>query len=394
MEYCRSLAKVLDKKMSDNQKPEISALIRSAQIILPCSNLPEALEFFTRRLGFRIEMIVPADSPRTAIVSGYGVTLRLELEREGALASAPFTLRLACDLSSMPEDIARSIVPLEGAGGIRIEVVNAVSAPHSADVAPEFVISRIGADDAWSPGRAGMQYRDLIPSRLGGRFIASHIRIPDGGETPDYVHFHKVRFQMIYCKKGWARLVYEDQGPPFVLQAGDCVLQPPEIRHRVLESSPGLEVIEISSPAIHETYADHDLSLPTAQTLAERLYGGQRFVLHRASNANWEPWIVNGFEARDTGIAVATNGLASARIVRPIESSAPTPAASREFALRHTGEFYFLFVLKGELTLDGLEEGKYQLWEGDSCVLPANREYVLRSSADLEMLEARLPAGN
>ena len=79
---------------------------------------------------------------------------------------------------------------------------------------------------------------------------------------PDYVHRHRVRFQLIYCYRGSVRVVYEDQGPPFVLQAGDAVLQPPEIRHRVLESSAGLEVIEVSCPAEHETLADLDWSCP------------------------------------------------------------------------------------------------------------------------------------
>ena len=130
-----------------------------------------------------------------------------------------------------------------------------------------------------------MQYRDLIPSRLGGRFIASHIRIPDGGPVPDYVHFHHIRFQMIYCKAGWARLVYEDQGEPFLFHAGDCVLQPPEIRHRVLEASDGLEVIEIGCPAVHETFADHAMTLPTPHLLPERDFGGQRFVRHVAAKA-------------------------------------------------------------------------------------------------------------
>ena len=46
------------------------------------------------------------------------------------------------------------------------------------------------------------------------------------------------------------------------MEAGELVLQPPLIRHRVLESSPGLEVVEISAPALHETFADHDLKLP------------------------------------------------------------------------------------------------------------------------------------
>ena len=38
----------------------------------------------------------------------------------------------------------------------------------------------------WVIGRAGMRYRDLIPGRLGGSIIASHIRIPDAGPVPDY----------------------------------------------------------------------------------------------------------------------------------------------------------------------------------------------------------------
>ncbi len=65
--------------------------------------------------------------------------------------------------------------------------------------------------------------------------------IADAGPVPDYVHF-----QMIYCYKGWVRVVYEDQGEPFVMNAGDCVLQPPEIRHRVLECSVDLGVVQIS----------------------------------------------------------------------------------------------------------------------------------------------------
>jgi quercetin dioxygenase-like cupin family protein len=324
--------------MTKNHKPETSTRTGPAQIVQSCSNLAETLDFFTSRLGFRIEMIVPADSPRAAVVSGYGLTLRLEAKTEVVATSAQ-----------------------------------------------EFVVSRIDANATWNEGRAGMHYRDLIPGRLGGRFIASHIRIPDGGETQDYVHFHKVRFQMIYCKEGWVRVVYEDQGPPFVLQAGDCVLQPPEIRHRVLEASPGLEVIEIASPAVHETYADHEMQLPTSRILSGRLYGGQRFVFHRAGEARWMPWILDGYESRDTGIAAATNGLAAVRVVRCTGDSVVS-------AIRHAGEFLFLFVLKGELTLDSPEEGNHQLRKGDSCALPAGLKYTLRASADLEMLEVRLPA--
>ena len=77
-----------------------------------------------------------------------------------------------------------------------------------------FVVRRLADQAPWVIGRAGMQYRDLVPSRLGGAIIASHIRIPDGGPVPDMVHFHKVGFQLIFCIKGWVDVVYEDQGGP------------------------------------------------------------------------------------------------------------------------------------------------------------------------------------
>jgi mannose-6-phosphate isomerase-like protein (cupin superfamily) len=250
----------------------------------------------------------------------------------------------------------------------------------------EFVISRLNAtNDAWYVGRADMQYRDLIPGRLGGRFIASHIRIPDGGETQDYVHYHKALFQMIYCKAGWARVVYEDQGPPFALEAGDCVLQPPEIRHRVLESSPGLEVIEVACPAEYETCADNELRLPTRDVLPERLFGGQRFARHRACEASWEPWRLDGFEARDTGVAAATNGLAAARVVK-------SNSAITAMVVGHAGELLFLFILQGEIGIDSGEHGNHRLMAGDSCVIPAGMDYTLKTGARLEMLEVSLPA--
>ena len=163
-----------------------------------------------------------------------------------------------------------------------------------------------------------MHYRDLIPSRLGGAIIASHIRIPDAGPVPDKVHYHAIGFQLIYCYAGWVRLVYEDQGPPFILSAGDCVIQPPQIRHRVLESSENLQVVEIGVPAEHITTIDWDMELPTPTHRADREWEGQRFVHSLAKDAVWKPWRIPGFEARDTGIADGTKGVATVRVARPI----------------------------------------------------------------------------
>ena len=82
------------------------------------------------------------------------------------------------------------------------------------------MVRRLADQAPWVIGRAGMLYRDLVPSRLGGAMIASHIRIPDGGSVPDMVHFHKVGFQLIFCIKGWVDVLYEDQGAMRRLTAG------------------------------------------------------------------------------------------------------------------------------------------------------------------------------
>ncbi|MGB4989659.1 MAG: cupin domain-containing protein, partial [Pyrinomonadaceae bacterium] len=142
--------------------------------------------------------------------------------------------------------------------------------------------ARASATEDWITGRAGMEYRDLIPDRMDGEVIASHIRLTKGGEVPDYVHYHKVDFQLIRCLKGRIKVVYEDQGEPFWLEPGDYVIQPPEIRHRVLECTEGSEVMEISIPAEHETWIDHEMTLPTRTVNPERLFSGQRFVHHLA----------------------------------------------------------------------------------------------------------------
>ena len=278
--------------------------ITAAALVMPCARLPETLEFFRARLGFRVDAIYPADDPREVELSGHGV--RLHLRRAAEDPTDPPRLRV---VSSAAHEARELIAP----NGARVEFVPASDDATRAlpPLRQELVLTHNDDRARWIVGRAGMQYRDLVPGRLGGRFIASHIRIPAGGPVPDSVHFHEIRFQMIFCYRGWVRVVYEDQGPPFVLRAGDCVLQPPRIRHRVLESSPGLEVIEIGCPAEHPTRLDHALELPTAARDPARDFSGQRFVRHEAERARYLPWRAEGFEARDTGIAAATCGIAT-----------------------------------------------------------------------------------
>jgi quercetin dioxygenase-like cupin family protein len=210
-----------------------------------------------------------------------------------------------------------------------------------------------------------MLYRDLIPSRLGGRYIASHIAIPEGGPVDDWVHFHRIAFQMIYVRRGWVRVAYQDGGEPFAMREGDLVIQPPEIRHRVLESSAGLEVVEITAPAVHATYSDHALELPNGSNPG-RVFGGQRFLHHVAAQTPWTP--ANGGEAQETEVEPATSGLAEVRTLRSRGGEALTFGG-------HGGELVFGFVLDGSAMLD--YRGLHELGPADAFVIPPGQPWRL-----------------
>ena len=347
---------------------------RSAQVMIACHDIGAALAFYVERLGFRVDSIFPAESPTVAVLRGYGIRLRLDPQ-----ATSAVTLRLLCD---EPDRIAEG--PLVAPDGTIVELFDANPPLVLPPIQQSFVLQRAADDASWTVGRAGMRYRDLIPDRQGGRFVGSHIVIPDAGPVPDYVHFHNVRFQMIYCYRGWVRLVYEDQGEPFIMRAGDCVLQPPQIRHRVLESSAGLEVIELGCPALHETFADPELPLPNAVVNPSREFSGQRFVFHQAQGATWEP-SPGGFETRRFGLREATDGLAEASVLRTTDLDAPGEMWS------HNREFEFLFVLDGSVALRHGDETS-TLMIGDNVVVPAGMRYSLvDASADLQMLQVALP---
>jgi len=294
---------------------------------LVCADFNRALDLL-RGLGARLDSIYPADDPHGATLSHDGAVIHLTSRPDAPRPSA-----------QLPE------------------------------FRPEFILTRAGA--ASGEGRAGMYYRDLVPGRLGGRYIASHIRIAEGGPVADWVHYHRIAFQLICVREGWVRVVYQDQGEPFVMAPGDMVLQPPGLRHRVLESAPGLEVVEISCPALHETLADHDLELPNGACDLNRRYEGQLFLHYVAATAPWVDW--HGAEAQETGLSTASGGLADARIVR-------SGAALAIAVPSHDGELVFGFVLQGSARLDC--NGAHRLGPADSFTIPPGDAWRLTGMSD------------
>lgn len=352
---------------------QIDANGTAAGIVVCVSNLDHVLDFLTSEIGFRVEKIFPADDPDRCTLVGFGTRLHLEPG-----TPQPTVLRLEVTDRDLLDGGA-----VTGPDGLRVEFVDASPPLHVPPLVSAFSLTHTA--DSWHTGRAGMHYRDLVPDRQGGAVIASHIRIPGAGPVPDYVHFHEIVFQLIFCRRGCVKVVYEDQGEPFVLEAGDCVTQPPRIRHRVLESTDDLEVIEIGYPAEHITRADPSTSLPTALVDRDRTWDEQTFVRHRRANATTTR-IADGITTLDTGVSAGTRGLADVTQIDVEASTWACPrAADREFVL--------VFVLDGDgvAAVEGPTENlESPLTSGSTLVVPVGHRSRVSTSSTMSLLHVRI----
>jgi len=119
--------------------------------------------------------------------------------------------------------------------------------------------ANLAKDAVYKTGlRSFMEYRDLgIDNATHGKVRAHVIRIKkeaagDHALHTTGLHRHLCDFQMFYVLKGWIKFIYEGHGER-LFHAGDCILQPPGIVHNELDCSDDLEVLEVYSPAVHET---------------------------------------------------------------------------------------------------------------------------------------------
>jgi quercetin dioxygenase-like cupin family protein len=377
----------------------------SASVTVPCGDaFDERLQWL---LSFcdeddtpllRVEEIGPADSPRYARVAGSDISLWLNRDAP----ALPLMLRLA-----PPAALPHGAAP----AGCSAELVQDDCDGHPRALplplrmptcVPQLSVS-FANDGDWGVGRAGMLYRDLLPDRAGGAAIVSHIRIPHGGPVPDYVHYHRIRFQLIYVLRGWVDVVYEGQGPPFRLSPGDFVTQPPTLRHRVLACSDNLEVLEIGAPAEHATLADHDHPLPDTEDRSTDYFGGQLFVRHVAESAAGDGAVgavvgdvEGGLAWQKTCVKKATRGLANVRVGRSVGTSASTSAV---LVMGAADTVRLGFVLHGTASLELMTQGahteqppqRFELSQDAFFCLPPEEPCQLEDiSPDFAILEMQL----
>ena len=148
-------------------------------LVVPCNDLTETLDFFTEKNEFLLHRIYPAEDPSIADIENHGRYIRLVKQESGPYPDYPAII------GGSTQDLSIETVDLN-------PPMEVPSAQYT------FEMTHLGDDSDWVIGRVGMEYRNLI-SEQNGRFGASHIRITKGGPVEDYVHFHQIRFQMIYC---------------------------------------------------------------------------------------------------------------------------------------------------------------------------------------------------
>ncbi len=119
-----------------------------------------------------------------------------------------------------------------------------------------FTVSHLLDGDFRDGLRSYARYRDLgIATATGGRVQAHVIRmVPPVTDEVRKAHYHDVEFQMVYVLKGSMTTDFEGQGP-ITMHAGSCWIQPPKIKHTVLDYSDDCEVLEIILPADFATVA-------------------------------------------------------------------------------------------------------------------------------------------
>jgi uncharacterized RmlC-like cupin family protein len=160
----------------------------------------------------------------------------------------------------MAKTMAKTMAKLQPRAGKTSPKKGAMASRVKSKVTAEpkqtFNVNHFRAQDFRTDGlRSYAQYRDLGMSKATNGLLQAHvIRLipPCDPAVVSKRHYHDVHVQMIYVLKGWIRSEFEGQGE-VTMRAGAAWLQPPRIKHTVLDYSDDCELLEIILPAEFET---------------------------------------------------------------------------------------------------------------------------------------------
>ena len=118
-----------------------------------------------------------------------------------------------------------------------------------------FTVSHHNEAD-FDPGlRRYAKYRDLGINAATNGLVQAHVVQfvpPCRPEEVSKLHYHDCEFQMVYVLKGSIKTELEGPGA-ITMRQGSCWIQPPRVKHKVLDYSDDCEVLEIVLPADFKT---------------------------------------------------------------------------------------------------------------------------------------------
>jgi hypothetical protein len=121
--------------------------------------------------------------------------------------------------------------------------------------AQRFTVNHLNEKDFKRDGlRPYAKYRDLGIAKATRGLAQAHVirLIPPCTDEVRKPHTHAVELQLIYVLKGWIKNEFDGHGQQ-LMREGTCWLQPPNIKHTVLDYSDDCEMLEIIVPAKFDT---------------------------------------------------------------------------------------------------------------------------------------------
>src|SRR6202008_517960 len=118
-----------------------------------------------------------------------------------------------------------------------------------------FTVSHRSETDFAEGLRRYAKYRDLGISAATNGLVQAHVGQfvpPCRPEEVSKLHYHDVEFQMVYVLKGSIKTELEGQGA-ITMREGSCWIQPPRVKHKVLDYSDDCQVLDIVLPADFKT---------------------------------------------------------------------------------------------------------------------------------------------